>query len=832
LFSFQAPDGNGDPISKFYLEWDQGIPHGGFQEVYTGPETQFKLSAKLEPGRRYQFRLKASNGVGQSEYSEVLPYNSGIAAPPKSPPPNMKEVGVDFIHLSWGGSESCDSHMTSNIRFKLEMEDPESGHGFRIIYQGDNKEWKQDSLLRNHLYRFQLSMVNEKGTGSHSNPIDVSTLPDTPGTPGSPRLLTHIKRREIALIWDPPSDDGGSPVTSYHLEMACNEKKFVCVYKGVESQYLCEGLTPGANYDFRVRAASEGGMGCWSAVSRFTTTSQPPSQPLALQVSGKSHQHKISLKWGKYIFFLEISLFSYLAFLLDLPTSDGGAPIIHYTVECCSADGSDAWSVGGVVPAGAFRLSADTPTQFSYTVDHLVPGQAYQFRVGCSNSSGSSPWSKVVVVTTAPGVPGPPLITGSRMKNPSSAVISLEPPPTYGSDILHYVIRYWTAEGKEQWKEMTSEQPSCQLKALSPAHEYHYKVSAVNGVGMGVWSSVESLETLPSSPGQVSGVSAVSNLPSEVTVSWVPPQTNGSPILKYRIESQTGTLDVDGTSTSHTLHGLSPGTQYKVRVQAINAVGAGPPSAYVSARTLPPPPDPPILTQLSATPTSLKITWDKKLKKVPSITFHLEMITDNKSEVIYTGSDTSHKISRLAPNKKYSFRVSAANVSGKGNWGPITTFATPPLPPGAPTEFTVNVVSSGQVRFSWSDVTTSSTLYYEVQRRILAGDTAYQQVYAGSATTCSMECNCGERYEARLRAVVKDPLLYGKFTDPVQFEIPESKLDHPSSTEDTPPAQEIVEKERQKLLDSLAPYSVHILFIFLSTVIVLLAFVLGYCFDF
>ena len=95
-----------------------------------------------------------------------------------------------------------------------------------------------------------------------------------------------------------------------------------------------------------------------------------------------------------------------------------------------------------------------------------------------------------------------------------------------------------------------------------------------------------------------------------------------------------------------------------------------------------------------------------------------------------------------------------------------------------------------------------------------------------------MECNCGERYEARLRAVVKDPLLYGKFTDPVQFEIPESKLDHPSSTEDTPPAQEIVEKERQKLLDSLAPYSVHILFIFLSTVIVLLAFVLGYCFDF
>ena len=64
---------------------------------------------------------------------------------------------------------------------------------------------------------------------------------------------------------DLPLDDGGSSIKLYQLEMATNGDSFIIVYEGEESQYLCEGLTPGMTYLFKVRASSEGGMGSVSA---------------------------------------------------------------------------------------------------------------------------------------------------------------------------------------------------------------------------------------------------------------------------------------------------------------------------------------------------------------------------------------------------------------------------------------------------------------------------------------------------------------------------------------------------------------------------------------
>ena len=63
-----------------------------------------------------------------SECSEVLPFNTGIAAPPKSSPPVADRVGVDFIQLCWGENGSHDNHVTreTSISYKLEMEDPDT----------------------------------------------------------------------------------------------------------------------------------------------------------------------------------------------------------------------------------------------------------------------------------------------------------------------------------------------------------------------------------------------------------------------------------------------------------------------------------------------------------------------------------------------------------------------------------------------------------------------------------------------------------------------------------------------------------------------------------
>ena len=116
---------------------------------------------------------------------------------------------------------------------------------------------------------------------------------------------------------------------------------------------------------------------------------------------------------------------------------------------------------------------------------------------------------------------------------------------------------------------MTSKECSCPLTSLLAAHEYHYKVAAVNSVGLGEWSAEERFTTPPTSPGQVHDVSVVSKLSNEITVTWATPNNNGSPILNYRIETQNGIVDVGGVGTSYTLQRLSADTRYKL-VHVVN----------------------------------------------------------------------------------------------------------------------------------------------------------------------------------------------------------------------------------------------------------------------
>ena len=111
------------------------------------------------------------------------------------------------------------------------------------------------------------------------------------------------------------------------------------------------------------------------------------------------------------------------------------------------------------------------------------------------------------------------------------------------------------------------------------------------------------------------------------------------------------------------------------------------------------------------------------------------------------------------------------------------------------------------------------------------------QVYTGSDnefTGCGyLHGGC---YEGRVRAVCKEPLLYGKFTDPVRFTIPDSEP-ITSSTEtltnvDAIPEQATDQETGGGQTGVLTSHRTHFLFILTSLVIVFLAFLLGYWLDF
>ncbi len=70
------------------------------------------------------------------------------------------------------------------------------------------------------------------------------------------------------------------------------------------------------------------------------------------------------------------------------PTSNGGSAIVDYVVQQ-SASGAGVWTT---VPDGV-----DTARRF--TVDGLINGRRYDFRVAAVNAAGSGPWSQVASAT-------------------------------------------------------------------------------------------------------------------------------------------------------------------------------------------------------------------------------------------------------------------------------------------------------------------------------------------------------------------------------------------------------------------------------------------------
>ena len=138
------------------------------------------------------------------------------------------------------------------------------------MYQGEDLHFTCNGLQRITGYNFRLSATNEKGQGPTSPSVTYSTRPNVPRPPGAPTSKERATHTSLHVEWQPPSDDGGSPVLSYTLQMDEGERSsksvgssstsrensdspvLADVYTGPETCYKAEGLKPGRRYQFQV----------------------------------------------------------------------------------------------------------------------------------------------------------------------------------------------------------------------------------------------------------------------------------------------------------------------------------------------------------------------------------------------------------------------------------------------------------------------------------------------------------------------------------------------------------------------------------------------------
>ena len=105
---------------------------------------------------------------------------------------------------------------------------------FELVVSGGLRQWQADNsgclaqgdaaactlsgLRAGCIYRVRVRARNDSGYSPYSQPADVGTAADVPGQPSAPAAISRTAHT-VAVTWEPPAHDGGSPVVSYRLEL-------------------------------------------------------------------------------------------------------------------------------------------------------------------------------------------------------------------------------------------------------------------------------------------------------------------------------------------------------------------------------------------------------------------------------------------------------------------------------------------------------------------------------------------------------------------------------------------------------------------------------------
>nr|XP_006823014.1 PREDICTED: titin-like [Saccoglossus kowalevskii] len=539
-------------------------------------DTEYQVT-HLTEGTEYEFRVAAENKAGVGKFSE--PSEARVAKPPYDKPdapekPSVSGVTEKSITLTW--SPPMDDGGSPIFNYVVEKREKFSTRFIRVSdVTISDTTFTVTGLEKGNEYQFRVSAENKAGVGKPSSPSDprIAKPPyDVPDSPGAPDI-TKVEGSSITLLWTPPKDDGGSPVTGYSIE---RKEKFSSRWVKdsampvTDTIYKSTGLTEGTDYEFRIVAENKAGEGKPSFPATLKiSVPDAPGRPDVIEVTESSAR----IKW-------------------TVPESDGGARVTGYIVERCDTS-KDRW----------IRVNR-TPVKEPFIIaEDLIKGTEYIFRVSAENKAGisepSKP-SKPVVAKPPYDVPDAPSKPDVSHVTRSSMTLEWKPPASDGGNpIISYIVEMKDQFSTKWTLTANVAQPTCTVSDLKENTIYEFRVSAENKAGAGK-PSQSSKPTKAKNPYDAPGAPPVPKVLDvthhSVTLEWTPPESDGgAPILGYVLYSKER-LDKLWVQSSqmlecltHTVSDLRERCVYQFKIAAENKAGVGKPSDATLPITLKPP---------------------------------------------------------------------------------------------------------------------------------------------------------------------------------------------------------------------------------------------------
>ncbi|GGQ44604.1 hypothetical protein GCM10010166_11440 [Couchioplanes caeruleus subsp. azureus] len=714
--AFGQPSDNGSPITG----WQYTTDNGAHWQPLTGVAGDWQKSAPitnqstgtgttpLAGGESYQIRVRAVNEIGPGEDSDTVTASLPNAGSPAAPTAvdavaDGDRVGVNFTAPSPGDS--------AIIKYQYSTDDgntwrdtPTTGEAPSLHADLQVESGSGFQLYPGQPYRIRIRAVNTQGPGMPSDAHEV-TLPTS--APGRVYRLAVSPADEggFALSFDSPPDNG-SPITGYqyttdngvHWQPLTGVAGDWQKTAAITNQSTGTGTTPlaaGESYQIRVRAVNEIGPGEDSdTVTASLPNAGSPAKPT--DVHGGPSEDGIGVDFTA--------------------PSPGDSAIIKYQY---STDDGNTWLDTPTTGEGPLHanLTVESDSRFP-----LANGNPYRIRIRAVNSQGPGMPSDAVELSRPPAAPGQPWDMRAE-PGMGSVTLSFDAPSDNGSPITGWE---YTTDNGAHWQPLhgvtgdwhssvtiTDESTGAGTTPLASGVTYQIRIRAINELGPGEDSETISVELpnpgSPARPGDVHGSFAN----GKISVDFTAPAQGDSPIIKYQYSTNggnswsdttttgAGTLHIEITAESGTEFPLYPGQMYRVRIRAVNAQGAGLPSATEEVNLPPTAPGAPFDVYDDPGDGQVTLTWRSSdngsqitaysystndgtdWKPLGPLTFNDDWTTSATIHYASTGDGTTP----LQNGQSYQVRIKATNELGTGPASEPITVALPlPGSPGRPTD--------------------------------------------------------------------------------------------------------------------------------------------------
>jgi arylsulfatase A-like enzyme len=536
--------------------------------------------------------------------------------------------------------------------------------------------------------------------------------PDTPQAPDAALVGTAAgELGQVDVSWMPPGDDGGSPITTYQLEVSTNDAVWQPVAStGSVLTYRHDCGLPAVSCRYRVIAVNDIGQSAPSEPSEPIVTQPAPDQPAppVVTAAGDDLPGFVDVTW-------------------TAPASAAQLPVTGYQLDV-------ERDSGPFEPATSTDAATTSHRHFCG-----LPDITCRYQVVALNDAGASPPSSPSQPITTASAPSPvdapaAVLAGSQPDDLGAVQVTWTPSTNPG--VTSYTVEVSTDLGAT-WQPTSyigvepSHRHDCGLPAVTCA--YRVIAHALSGASEpSDASDPVTTQDLPDTPG-VPQVTLESQpeyptpIAGRVQLSWTAPLSDGgAPVTTYQIDVSIDdgstwlpAVSVNGSETNATHDCGLPTVTCTYRVTAVNGVGASTPSGPsepVTTQGTPAAPDAPAAALAEADPDNVgfvDLAWAHPGSDGGSTisSFALEVSTDGGSSwtplLFVPGDVTTYGHFCGVPAVGCSYRVSAGNAVGFSAPSPASeTVVTQDVPaaPDAPiaTPLGAEPDPDGLIEIAWS----------------------------------------------------------------------------------------------------------------------------------